>query len=64
VFSSRVAAIKIKLPKILEACTSNAQGIKQLNAHVEFFMAKFLAHANARMLSLIEIFLHVIVVYN
>jgi len=43
ILSSQIAAIETKLPKILEACNSNVQGIEQLNAHVELFMTKLLA---------------------
>ncbi len=52
-FSSRIRAIETKLPemamqveKVLEAAI--ARGIEQLHATVEFTMARFLAHANAR----------------
>jgi hypothetical protein len=50
ILSSRIATIKTKLPKILEACNSNARGIEQLNAHVELFMIKLLAQSNAGLL--------------
>jgi len=50
IFSSRITAIETKLLEILEACNSNAQGIEQLNAHVELFMTKILAQSNVGML--------------
>jgi hypothetical protein len=50
IFSSRIATIETKLLEILEACNSNAQGIEQLNAHVELFMTKLLAQSNVGML--------------
>jgi hypothetical protein len=50
ILSSRIVAIETKLPEILEACISNAQGIEQLNAHVELFMTKKLAQSNAGVL--------------
>jgi hypothetical protein len=51
ILSSQIAAIETKLPKILEACNSNARGIEQLDVRVELFMTKLLAQSNAGVLS-------------